>query len=132
MRPIQVFVTAVVFLFSSPVLTQPLSLPGTEEAPKPAPPPPPNCKVSEFRSLTEEPESRRLQAALNWLKGPGKDCSIDRLILLRNNRNAWMGTVDSPVLAGALDALIEEKAKDDPGVIQGLYTSPVPPTKQPQ
>ncbi|NBT36204.1 MAG: hypothetical protein EBT03_11850 [Betaproteobacteria bacterium] len=80
----------------------------------------------------EEPESRRLQAALNWLKGPGKDCSIDRLILLRNNRNAWMGTVDSPVLAGALDALIEEKAKDDPGVIQGLYTSPVPPAKQPQ
>lgn len=94
---------------------------------EPPPPPPPNCSVAAFRTLAlETPETRRTAAAMAWLKSTGKDCSLDRLVLIRNNRVQWLGVVDSASLAGEIDRLIEEKSTDVPSTVQSLYTSAAP------
>jgi len=98
-----------------------------EEAPAP-PPPPPNCKVSDFRNaVLDYPEADREKRALAWIEQEGKNCSLDRLVLIRNNRNQWMGTGDSVRVASAVEGLIETAAKDDPATINGLFNSPPPP-----
>jgi hypothetical protein len=98
-----------------------------EEAPAP-PPPPPNCKVSDFRNaVLDYPEADREKRALAWIEQEGKNCSLDRLVLIRNNRNQWMGTGDSVRVASAVEGLIETAAKDDPVTINGLFNSPPPP-----
>lgn len=89
---------------------------------------PPNCLISEFRSLAlSTPELQRAEKAKAWILDQGKDCSIDRLVILRNNRNQWLGHADSADLAGQIDRLIELAAKEDPAVVKGLFTSPPPP-----
>ncbi|MGA0186985.1 MAG: hypothetical protein ACO379_07690 [Burkholderiaceae bacterium] len=99
-------------------------LPGQEEAP----PPPTNCAVSGFRAaVTDAPEGDRNAKALEWLAQEGPKCSLDRWILIRNNRNQWMGTADSAKLAGVIDSKVEELAREDAGVINNLFTSPPPP-----
>ncbi len=99
-------------------------LPGEEEAP----PPPTNCAVSGFRAaVTDAPEGERNAKALEWLAQEGPKCSLDRWILIRNNRNQWMGTADSAKLAGVIDARVEELAREDAAVINNLFTSPPPP-----
>ena len=96
-------------------------LPGMEEEK-------PNCLVSEFRALAlSSIETKRAEAAKGWILGKGKNCSLDRLLILRNNRNQWLGHADSAELAGEIDQLIELAAKDTPDVVKGLYTSPEPP-----
>jgi hypothetical protein len=96
-------------------------LPGMEEEK-------PNCLVSEFRALAlSSIETKRAEAAKGWILNKGKDCSLDRLVILRNNRNQWLGHADSAELAGEIDKLIELAAKDTPDVVKGLYTSPEPP-----
>ena len=96
-------------------------LPGMEEEK-------PNCLVSEFRALAlSSIATKRAEAAKGWILGKGKDCSLDRLLILRNNRNQWLGHADSAELAGEIDKLIELAAKDAPDVVKGLYTSPEPP-----
>lgn len=96
-----------------------------EEAP---PPPPPNCKVSDFRNaVLDYPEADREKRALAWIEQEGKNCSLDRLVLIRNNRNQWMGTGDTGKVASAVEGLIETAAKDDPVTINGLFNSPPPP-----
>jgi hypothetical protein len=91
---------------------------------------PPNCLVSEFRSLAlSTSELKRAQQARAWILEKGKHCSLDRLVTLRNNRNQWLGHADSAELAGEIDRLIELAAKDEPEVIKGLYTSPAPPAQ---
>ncbi len=96
-------------------------LPGMEEEK-------PNCLVSEFRALAlSSIEIKRAEAARSWILSTGKDCSLDRLLILRNNRNQWLGHADSAELAGEIDKLIELAAKDAPGLVRGLYTSPDPP-----
>jgi len=98
-----------------------------EEAPAP-PAPPPNCKVSDFRNaVLDYPEADREKRALAWIEQEGKNCSLDRLVLIRNNRNQWMGTGDSVRVASAVEGLIETAAKDDPATINGLFNSPPPP-----
>ena len=100
-------------------------LPGEEEAP---PPPPTNCAVSGFRAaVTDAPEGERNAKALEWLAQEGPKCTLDRWILIRNNRNQWMGTADSAKLAGVIDSKVEELAREDAGVINNLFTSPPPP-----
>ena len=100
-------------------------LPGQEEAP---PPPPTNCAVSGFRAaVTDAPEGERNAKALEWLAQEGPKCSLDRWILIRNNRNQWMGTADSAKLAGVIDSKVEELAREDAGVVNNLFTSPPPP-----
>jgi hypothetical protein len=99
-------------------------LPGEEEAP----PPPTNCAVSGFRAaVTDAPEGERNAKALEWLAQEGPKCSLDRWILIRNNRNQWMGSADSAKLAGVIDSKVEELAREDAGVINNLFTSPPPP-----
>ena len=96
-------------------------LPGMEEEK-------PNCLVSEFRALAlSSIEIKRAEAAKSWILNTGKNCSLDRLLILRNNRNQWLGHADSAELAGEIDKLIELAAKDAPGLVRGLYTSPDPP-----
>ena len=96
-------------------------LPGMEEEK-------PNCLVSEFRALAlSSIEIKRAEAAKSWILNTGKNCSLDRLLILRNNRNQWLGHADSAELAGEIDKLIELAAKDSPGLVRGLYTSPDPP-----
>ena len=113
---------AVVF---APVLAQ-AQIPGLEDPDAK----PPNCLVSEFRSLAlSTNELKRAQAARTWILEKGKNCSLDRLVTLRNNRNQWLGHADSAELAGEIDRLIELAAKDEPEVIKGLYTSPAPPAQ---
>ncbi|MGA1660360.1 MAG: hypothetical protein ACO37H_07845, partial [Burkholderiaceae bacterium] len=100
-------------------------LPGQEEE---APAPPTNCAVSGFRAaVTDAPEGERNAKALEWLAQEGPKCSLDRWILIRNNRNQWMGTADSAKLAGVIDSKVEELAREDAGVINNLFTSPPPP-----
>lgn len=99
-------------------------LPGEEEAP----PPPTNCAVSGFRAaVTDAPEGERNAKALEWLAQEGPKCTLDRWILIRNNRNQWMGTADSAKLAGVIDTKVEELAREDAAVINNLFTSPPPP-----
>lgn len=99
-------------------------LPGEEEAP----PPPTNCAVSGFRAaVTDAPEGERNAKALEWLAQEGPKCTLDRWILIRNNRNQWMGTADSAKLAGVIDSKVEELAREDASVINNLFTSPPPP-----
>lgn len=99
-------------------------LPGEEETP----PPPTNCAVSGFRAaVTDAPEGVRNAKALEWLAQEGPKCSLDRWILIRNNRNQWMGSADSAKLAGVIDSKVEEMAREDAGVINNLFTSPPPP-----
>ena len=99
-------------------------LPGMEEEK-------PNCLVSEFRALAlSSIEIKRAEAAKSWILNTGKNCSLDRLLILRNNRNQWLGHADSAELAGEIDKLIELAAKDAPGLVRGLYTSPDPPKPQ--
>lgn len=106
-----------------PVLAQ---IPGMEDPDAK----PPNCLVSEFRSLAlSTNELKRAQQARNWISEKGKNCSLDRLVILRNNRNQWLGHADSAELAGEIDRLIERAAEDEPEVIKGLYTSPAPPAQ---
>jgi len=110
-------------LLAWPTLGQ-AQLPGEEEAP----PPPTNCAVSGFRAaVTDAPEGERNAKALEWLAQEGPKCSLDRWILIRNNRNQWMGSADSAKLAGVIDSKVEELAREDAGVITNLFTSPPPP-----
>jgi len=91
------------------------------------PPPLPNCSVAAFRTLAlESPESKRGRVVLGWLKATGKNCSLDRLILIRNNRVQWLGSADSAAVAGEIDQLIELALKDDAGALGQLYRSPEP------
>lgn len=91
---------------------------------------PPNCVVSEFRSLAlSTNELTRAEQARKWILEKGKDCSLDRLVILRNNRNQWLGHADSAELAGEIDRLIELAAKNDAELVKGLYTSPAPPAQ---
>lgn len=101
---------------------------GVAQEDPPPPPPPPNCSVAEFRTLAlEANESKRGPAAMGWLKATGKNCSVDRLILIRNNRVQWMGSADSAAIAGEIDRLIELGLKEDAGTLGQLYRSPEPP-----
>lgn len=100
-------------------------LPGQEAEPTPAPT---NCAISGFRAaVTDAPEPLRAAKALEWLSAEGPKCSLDRWILIRNNRNQWMGSADSAQLAAAIDIRVEELARDDSAVIRNLFTSPPPP-----
>ena len=76
-------------------------LPGMEEEK-------PNCLVSEFRALAlSSIELKRAEAAKSWILNTGKNCSLDRLLILRNNRNQWLGHADSAELAESANHLLQ-------------------------
>lgn len=91
----------------------------------------PPCVVAEFRSLgldVHDPVKRRTQA-ITWLKKRAKNCSVDQLLMIRNNRSQWMGTADSATLAAEVDALLEVFAADNPQVAALLYGTVQPPSE---
>lgn len=108
---------------------------------KPAPPPEPeppvkpgkltpiDCVVAEFRAVgidTQDAEERRSKA-FAWLKKHGKSCTAEQLIVMRNNRQQWMGTADSATLAARIDGLLEVFADTNKDIAILLYgTPPVP------
>lgn len=92
----------------------------------------PPCVVAEFRSLgldVHDPAKRRTQA-MTWLKKRAKNCSVDQLLMIRNNRSQWMGTADSATLAAEVDALLEVFAADNPQVAALLYGTVQPPSEE--
>ena len=89
----------------------------------------PSCVVAEFRALgidVHDPVKRRTQA-MSWLKKRAKNCSVDQLLMIRNNRSQWMGTADSAAMAAEVDALLEVFAADNPQVAALLYGTVPPP-----
>ena len=91
----------------------------------------PPCVVAEFRALgidVHDPAKRRTQA-MAWLKKRAKNCSVDQLLMIRNNRSQWMGTADSATMAAEVDALLEVFAADNPQVAALLYGTVQPPSE---
>ena len=90
------------------------------------------CVVAEFRALgidVNDPLKRRTQA-MSWLKKRAKNCSVDQLLMIRNNRSQWMGTADSAAMAAEVDALLEVFAADNPQVAALLYGTVPPPAEE--
>jgi hypothetical protein len=99
------------------------------DAATPAKPEGPPCVVAEFRAIgmgVQDVTKRRTQAQ-TWLKQRAKQCSVEQLLMIRNNRSQWMGTADSAVLAITVDSLLEAMAADNPRIAALLYGTPPPP-----
>jgi hypothetical protein len=89
----------------------------------------PPCIVADFRAIgidVQEVAKRRSQA-FSWLKEHAKQCSVEQLLMLRNNRSQWMGTADSARLAAVVDSMLEAIAAENPRVATLLYGTPPPP-----
>ncbi len=108
---------------------------------EPEPPPPPvkpgtldplDCVVADFRAIgidQQDPEQRRSKA-IAWLSKHGKSCTAEQLIVMRNNRQQWLGTADNAALAARIDGLLEVFAATNKEIAILLYgTPPAPPTK---
>ncbi len=89
----------------------------------------PPCVVAEFRAIgiDEQDVTKRRSRALNWLQQRSKQCSVEQLLMIRNNRSQWMGTADSAKLASVVDSLLEAIAAENPRVAALLYGTPPPP-----
>ena len=110
--------------------SNPSSAAGKEPAPeKSAKSEGPPCVVAEFRAIGIDVQdvSKRRTQALSWLKQRAKQCSVEQLLMIRNNRSQWMGTADSASLASVVDSLLEAIAAENPRVAALLYGTPPPP-----
>jgi hypothetical protein len=89
----------------------------------------PPCVVAEFRAIgiDEQDVTKRRSRALSWLQQRSKQCSVEQLLMIRNNRSQWMGTADSAKLASVVDSLLEAIAAENPRVAALLYGTPPPP-----
>jgi hypothetical protein len=89
----------------------------------------PPCVVAEFRAIgiDEQDVTKRRSRALGWLQQRSKQCSVEQLLMIRNNRSQWMGTADSAKLASVVDSLLEAIAAENPRVAALLYGTPPPP-----
>jgi hypothetical protein len=98
-------------------------------APKTAKAEGPPCVVAEFRAIgiDEQDTTKRRTRALSWLQQRSKQCSVEQLLMIRNNRSQWMGTADSAKLASVVDSLLEAIAAENPRVATLLYGTPPPP-----
>ena len=110
-----------------------------KEAPEPPPPPvkpgtldPLECVVADFRAIgidNQDAEQRRSKA-IAWLNKHGKSCTAEQLIVMRNNRQQWMGTADNAAMAARIDGLLEVFAATNKDIAVLLYgTPPAPPAK---
>ena len=93
-------------------------------APKASKPEPQGiCLVAEFRNLalTMHDPKQRQEAVITWLKNHTQTCSVAQLNVINNYRALWLGTSDSPQVAGIIDSLIELKADGDPQKLQDLF-----------
>ena len=89
----------------------------------------PPCVVAEFRAIgiDEQDTTKRRTRALSWLQQRAKQCSVEQLLMIRNNRSQGMGTADSARLASVVDSLLEAIAAENPRVATLLYGTPPPP-----
>lgn len=73
------------------------------------------CLVADFRtiSLSVHDPAARTAAVSAWLNERAKSCSLESLEAIRANRAIWLGTADTPVIAGLIDRLILAKANSD-------------------
>jgi hypothetical protein len=117
----------------------PTPKPGKKGKEEPPPPPPvktgpfkaPNCAVAEFRAIgIDNPDERtRRVKAIAWLKKKAPDCTAEQLIVMRNNREQWLGSADSASIAAMIDGLLESFAETNREVSILLYGTPPPPPK---
>jgi hypothetical protein len=115
----------------------PAPKPGKKGKEEPPPPPPvktgpfkaPNCAVAEFRAIgIDNPDERtRRSKAIAWLKKKAPDCTAEQLIVMRNNREQWLGSADSAAIAAMIDGLLESFAETNREVAILLYGTPPPP-----
>jgi hypothetical protein len=91
----------------------------------------PNCAVAEFRAIgIDNPDERtRRSKAIAWLKKKAPDCSAEQLIVMRNNREQWLGSADSATIAAMIDGLLESFAETNREVSILLYGTPPPRPK---
>jgi hypothetical protein len=117
----------------------PAPKPGKKGKEEPPPPPPvktgpfkaPNCAVAEFRAIgIDNPDERTRRAkAIAWLKKKAPDCTAEQLIVMRNNREQWLGSADSATIAAMIDGLLESFAETNREVSILLYGTPPPRPK---
>jgi hypothetical protein len=117
----------------------PAPKPGKKGKEEPPPPPPvktgpfkpPGCAVAEFRGIAiDNPDEKTRRAkAIAWLKKKAPDCSAEQLIVMRNNREQWLGSADSATIAAMIDGLLESFAETNRDVAILLYGTPPPPPK---
>jgi hypothetical protein len=114
----------------------PAPKPGKKGKEEPPPPPvktgpfkAPNCAVAEFRAIgIDNPDERtRRTKAIAWLKKKAPDCTAEQLIVMRNNREQWLGSADSATIAAMIDGLLESFAETNREVSILLYGTPPPP-----
>jgi hypothetical protein len=69
------------------------------------------CLVLDFKliALSTNDQIEREKAALTWLKKVGPFCSLEKLIIIRNNRANWMGTADTKDIDILVETLLERK-----------------------
>ena len=67
--------------------------------------------VSDFRylALSTNDQIEREKLALVWLKKIGPSCSLEKMIIIRNNRANWMGTADTKDIDILVETLLERK-----------------------
>jgi len=117
----------------------PAPKPGKKGKEEPPSPPPvktgpfkaPNCAVAEFRAIgIDNPDERTRRAkAIAWLKKKAPDCTAEQLIVMRNNREQWLGSADSATIAAMIDGLLESFAETNREVSILLYGTPPPRPK---
>ena len=81
------------------------------------------CIVANFKSvaLTVHEPLARSAKAFQWLQQNAGICSLDQLMFIRDNRASWLGTSDSPAMAALIDATVEAKAGNNPGLLAEIY-----------
>jgi len=69
------------------------------------------CLVSDFKliALSTNDQIEREKLALVWLKKIGPSCSLEKMIIIRNNRANWMGTADTTEVDVLVDTLLGRK-----------------------
>ena len=67
--------------------------------------------VSDFRylALSTNDQIEREKLALVWLKKVGPSCSLEKIIIIRNNRANWMRTADTTEVDVLVDTLLGRK-----------------------
>ena len=67
--------------------------------------------VSDFKhlALSTHDQIEREKLALVWLKKVGPSCSLEKLIIIRNNRANWMGTADTTEIDVLVETLLGRK-----------------------
>ena len=67
--------------------------------------------VSDFKliALSTNNSVEREKTALTWLKKVGPSCSLEKIIIIRNNRANWMGTADTKDIDILVETLLERK-----------------------